>query len=557
MQPETSNAQETTIIPTQPEPKKRGILFYFIIFYIIWGLLQFLVGFIYVFDPIENSISTEDVLEIKLFLSSNSKLNTPQKEIDFEVTTTSKQVEFDYTITEEDVNKRELFLYAFGSLKNKKKEDRIKEKFGLSKEEPLLFSQISLFEYILKVSKRIEDEFSDDFPVSSVESKENDKNIKVLYIKPNITLYISSNEQIESYSVHEYRALNIPLRSDLKSKSFLPLFCLSDFWVIKNEYQEINSSQNINFKIDIRLSPLTKLKYMIALQANDKVMESSGIGSGKDMFVYLLKNNSSSYLTLLFTVQSLHLIFSFLGFANDISHHKSLKKMDGLFTKIYFIRMFHYLIAVVYYYMEDVNKIIYFELVVSLVIEIWKLRKLYKISLSSIFPFVHIQNLLIIEKTESVSYEEEAIRITVKIIFIPLASIYLLYRIYYYSFYIHSHPFRFVIEYLFFLLNIFGFALMTPQIYINYKMKSVENLPIKALAYKFLNTIIDDVFAFALDTPTLHRISVFKDDVIFVIFIVQMYLYRKNRKRHLDENDEKEKEKEKKNEMVESKEKVE
>ena len=71
---------------------------------------------------------------------------------------------------------------------------------------------------------------------------------------------------------------------------------------------------------------------------------------------------------------------------------------------------------------------------------------------------------------------------------------------------------------------------MTPQIYINYKLKSVEHMPIKKLSYKFLNTIIDDLFAFALETPTLHRISVFKDDVIFVIYIGQLIAYRKNKR---------------------------
>ena len=47
--------------------------------------------------------------------------------------------------------------------------------------------------------------------------------------------------------------------------------------------------------------------------------------------------------------------------------------------------------------------------------------------------------------------------------------------------------------------------------------------------YKAFNTFIDDLFAFAVDTPTLYRISVFKDDVIFVIYIYQMIKYRNNR----------------------------
>ena len=39
------------------------------------------------------------------------------------------------------------------------------------------------------------------------------------------------------------------------------------------------------------------------------------------------------------------------------------------------------------------------------------------------------------------------------------------------------------------------------------------------MTYKFLNTIIDDLFAFVIKMPLLHRLSVFRDDVIFCIFL--------------------------------------
>ena len=37
----------------------------------------------------------------------------------------------------------------------------------------------------------------------------------------------------------------------------------------------------------------------------------------------------------------------------------------------------------------------------------------------------------------------------------------------------------------------FGFVLMTPQLFINYKLKSVAHMPWKAMVYKSLNTFID------------------------------------------------------------------
>ena len=53
----------------------------------------------------------------------------------------------------------------------------------------------------------------------------------------------------------------------------------------------------------------------------------------------------------------------------------------------------------------------------------------------------------------------------------------------------------------------FGFILMCPQLYLNYKLKSVAHLPWRQMTYKFLNTIIDDLFAFVIKMPLLHRLS--------------------------------------------------
>lgn len=54
---------------------------------------------------------------------------------------------------------------------------------------------------------------------------------------------------------------------------------------------------------------------------------------------------------------------------------------------------------------------------------------------------------------------------------------------------------------------------MCPQLFINYKLQSVAHLPWRQMTYKFLNTIIDDLFAFVIKMPMLHRLSVFRDGV--------------------------------------------
>ena len=67
---------------------------------------------------------------------------------------------------------------------------------------------------------------------------------------------------------------------------------------------------------------------------------------------------------------------------------------------------------------------------------------------------------------------------------------------------------------------------MTPQLYINYKLKSVAAVNFRQMGYKFFNTIIDDLFAFIIKMPTMHRIACFRDDVIFLIYMYQRHIYK-------------------------------
>lgn len=57
---------------------------------------------------------------------------------------------------------------------------------------------------------------------------------------------------------------------------------------------------------------------------------------------------------------------------------------------------------------------------------------------------------------------------------------------------------------------------MTPQLFINYKMKSVAHLPWRMLTYKALNTFIDDLFAFVIKMPMMYRIGCLRDGKSFV-----------------------------------------
>jgi hypothetical protein len=71
----------------------------------------------------------------------------------------------------------------------------------------------------------------------------------------------------------------------------------------------------------------------------------------------------------------------------------------------------------------------------------------------------------------------------------------------------------------------FGFLSMIPQLFINYKLHSVAHLPIRVLFYKLFQTIIDDVFALLVKMPWKHKLMTLRDDLIFVVFIYQWWVY--------------------------------
>ena len=56
-------------------------------------------------------------------------------------------------------------------------------------------------------------------------------------------------------------------------------------------------------------------------------------------------------------------------------------------------------------------------------------------------------------------------------------------------------------------------------------------MPGRALTYKFLNTFIDDLFAFTIKMPWLHRLATLRDDVIFFIWLYQGWKYKVDYKR--------------------------
>jgi len=130
-------------------------------------------------------------------------------------------------------------------------------------------------------------------------------------------------------------------------------------------------------------------------------------------------------------------------------------------------------------------------------------------------------------KKKTQEYDKLAFRY-VAYVTIPTLAAYTVYSLLYES---HRGWYSFIISTLTSFVYMFGFAQLVPQLIINYKLKSVSHMPMKAMIYKTLSTVVDDFFAFCIKMPFLHRLACFRDDVVFLIFLYQRWIYRVDPKR--------------------------
>jgi len=233
-------------------------------------------------------------------------------------------------------------------------------------------------------------------------------------------------------------------------------------------------------------------------------------------------------LVCTFVISIVHSVFEFLAFKNDIQFWKDRKSTEGLSVRTVFFNVFQNLIVVLYVFDADTNTVIRISTVVGLAIECWKVTKVSDCS----FDFENkmfgvLPRLVIAEKKEydqsgTKAYDRMAFKY-LGMAFFPIAFCYCIYSVFYNE---HKGWYSFVLGSMYGFLLTFGFIMMTPQLFINYKLKSVAHLPWRMMTYKALNTFIDDIFAFVIKMPTMYRIGCFRDDVVFFIFLYQRYIYK-------------------------------
>lgn len=329
-------------------------------------------------------------------------------------------------------------------------------------------------------------------------------------------------------------------------RTYLPILFVNDYWNMLRDYQPINNTTP-ELELYITFQPLSMFKWQLYAAQSMKNKWTSNMfgdlmsaGGGneetdedQDSIKETLLETNPYLLGLTIIISILHSVFELLAFKNDIQFWNNRKSLEGLSVRSVFFGVLQSIIVLLYVLDNETNFMIRVSCFIGLGIEIWKIQKVTDIKYDSTNKIFGI--LPRIEFNDKGSYSESSTKQYDKLAFkylgwvcFPLLVGYSIYSLIYND---HKGWYSFVLNMLYGYLLTFGFIMMTPQLFINYKMKSVAHLPWRMMTYKFLNTFIDDIFAFVIKMPTMYRIGCFRDDIVFFIFLYQRWIYKVDHKR--------------------------
>eukprot|EP01147_Barroeca_monosierra_P005762 gene5762-9015_t len=283
---------------------------------------------------------------------------------------------------------------------------------------------------------------------------------------------------------HLQGPLQEKIQLDHQTSKYIPPLYYNDFWIFAEDLTEINASTHV-LPLNITFSRISLFKLNFLLSMSSSLQQQVSLGlvsqSQQDQMKKMFLDTNPYYLGVTILVSLLHTVFDWLAFKNDIQFWRKQKSVKGLSTRG--------------------------------ILSCWDgnpgLEIIADAYIQRFFP------------------TEMAFRY-LSWFFIPVFFAYAVYSLLHNE---HKGWYSYTINMLAGAVYTFGFIRMTPQLFINYKLKSVGHMPWRVMVYKFLNTIIDDLFAFIIPMPTLHRLSCFRDDIIFLLFLYQRWIYRVDNKR--------------------------
>ncbi|KNC96940.1 uncharacterized protein SPPG_07763 [Spizellomyces punctatus DAOM BR117] len=358
----------------------------------------------------------------------------------------------------------------------------------------------------------------------------NEETTIISYWWPNVTISIINSKDPIPAATPPQLMRNV--RTTHEGKHYFPVFYVNDFWMLSDQLSPINTTVK-TLNVSLSYSPMAWWKYQMYTQFEESFrMQNTMMGvasSETDEMKRMFLETNPILLGVTMVVSLLHSAFDFLAFKNDIQFWQKRKNMEGLSFRTIVLNVFFQTVIFLYLLDNETSWMVVISSGVGLLIEAWKIQKTVIVRRKDTFPFVEfidrVKPSKLVSKTQE--YDELAFKYLSYALYPCLAG-YAVYSLLYQE---HKSWYSYVLGTLVGFVYAFGFITMTPQLFINYKLKSVAHMPWKTFMYKALNTFVDDLFAFVIKMPTLHRLACLRDDVIFLVYLYQKWIYPEDKRR--------------------------
>ena len=340
----------------------------------------------------------------------------------------------------------------------------------------------------------------------------------------------------------------------------MPILYLNEFWItteeLKQELNPITAEGELPLKIEIKPIGLGRFRLYHTMEVAIKQQtEQLGFQDAEaDEIRRMFVGSNPKLLALSMVVAILHMFFEYLAIRSDIafwSERKDQKSMKGISIRSVLSVTFCQIVVFLYIVNVGASLLVTVPQGIGLAVEIWKsVRALtgYRLTFKRGFPTLMLKSEIqkgLDKKSDDVKPDDKAddkgqegktevgqasiadidsydgaASTNLNLALYPLDAVYAIYSLVYN---LHKGWYGWIISSLYGVEFVFGFIAMTPQLFINYKVKSVAHMPWQTMVYKFFNTFVDDLFAFVIPMPLMHRLACFRDDIVFFIFLYQRY----------------------------------
>jgi hypothetical protein len=299
-------------------------------------------------------------------------------------------------------------------------------------------------------------------------------------------------------------AMRAYVRADPTRTLHVPLLAANPVRPTRDHLAPLNGSlTELPLKVTLAPAAVGKWQLLSLLDASITTQHKMGAtDKDTDDLIRMLAETPLLLLGITFVVSIVHLLFDALSFKHDVAFWRSASSLRGISVSTLTHTLVSNAVISLYLWAEGSSLLVTLPQAANTLLCAWKLAKAAGITWSLrwwVLPVPAYDAALHASATRGAasSADAEAVRY-VNLLLAPFLAGYALY-----SFVFHTHTGwgEWALTTAVTAVYGAGFALMTPQLYINWRLRSVAHLPWKVLGYRFVNTVIDDLFAGLIRMP--------------------------------------------------------